>query len=72
MDTIKQFSEKERQYHAYQARQDYLRQQSSIQEELEQYRQEREQYRQELQVEKQEKEAALAKIEQLETLLAKQ
>jgi hypothetical protein len=31
MSTLKAFSEKERAYHAYQARQNYLRQQRSIQ-----------------------------------------
>jgi len=35
MSTLKGFSEKEREYHAYQARQNYLRQQSSIQRRLE-------------------------------------
>ena len=34
MSTLKGFSEKEREYHAYQARQNYLRQQSSIQRRL--------------------------------------
>ena len=35
MSTLKAFSEKEREYHAYQARQNYLRQQRSIQRHLE-------------------------------------
>jgi predicted transposase/invertase (TIGR01784 family) len=35
MGTLRQFSEKERQYHAYQARQNFLRQQRTIQAELE-------------------------------------
>lgn len=35
MNTLRQFSEKERDYHAYQARQNYLRQQRSIQRHLE-------------------------------------
>jgi len=30
MNTLKQFSEKERDYHAYQARQNYLREQRTI------------------------------------------
>ncbi len=34
MSTLSQFSEKERDYHAYQARQNYLRQQETIQYEL--------------------------------------
>ena len=54
MGTLKEFSEKERAYHAYQARQNYLRQQRSIERhiealmaEAEQARQEREQARKE-------------------------
>ena len=35
MNTLRQFSEKERNYHIYQARQNYLRQQMTIQKELE-------------------------------------
>ena len=35
MGTLRQFSEKERNYHAYQARQNFLRQQKTIQLELE-------------------------------------
>ena len=31
MNTLKQFSEKERDYHAYQARQNYLREQLTLQ-----------------------------------------
>jgi hypothetical protein len=34
MNTLRQFSEKERDYHAYQARQNFIREQSTIQEEL--------------------------------------
>jgi hypothetical protein len=34
MDTLKAFSEKERAYHQYQARQNYLRQQQSIEDHL--------------------------------------
>ena len=45
MSTLKTFSEKDRAYHAYQARQNYLRQQASIQEELEDRRAEIEQAR---------------------------
>ena len=45
MSTLRGFSEKERAYHAYQARQNYLRQQASIQEELEDRRAEVEQAR---------------------------
>ena len=35
LKTLRQFSEKERNYHLYQARQNYLRQQITIQKELE-------------------------------------
>lgn len=38
MNTLRQFSEKERDYHAYQARQNYLREQRAIPKELEQER----------------------------------
>ena len=43
MKTLKQFSEKDRDYHEYQARQNFLRQQRSIQSELEAERQGRQQ-----------------------------
>ena len=39
MSILRQFSEKERDYHAYQARQNFLREQNSIQRELEEQRQ---------------------------------
>lgn len=46
MNTLKQFSEKERDYHAYQARQNFLRQRRTIQlEKLEQFEQTLEQER---------------------------
>ena len=38
MQTLRQFSEKERAYHAYQSRQNYLREQESIRMEMEEYR----------------------------------
>jgi hypothetical protein len=47
MNTIRQFSEKERDYHAYQARQNYLREQRTLQWEREQMQQEHERLRQE-------------------------
>jgi len=56
MSTLKAFSEKERAYHAYQARQNYLRQQRSIQRVLEEERAARE-------VERRAKEAALREME---------
>ena len=45
MSTLKTFSEKERAYHAYQARQNYLREQRSIQHHLDELRAEAEQAR---------------------------
>lgn len=76
MTTLKAFSEKERAYHAYQARQNYLREQHSIQRHLEQERaakevalKEKELALQEKAAALQEKDAALAEIERLKTLL---
>jgi predicted transposase/invertase (TIGR01784 family) len=77
MSTLKAFSEKEHAYHAYQSRQNYLRQQRSIQRVLEEERaarelerqaketalREREAERQAREVERQAKEAALREIE---------
>ena len=77
MSTLKRFSEKDRDYHAYQARQNYLRQQRTIEKELEQERQEKQAALQEKQTALQreaaalqEKQAALAEIERLKALLA--
>ncbi|MFM8333612.1 MAG: hypothetical protein ACKN9T_18190, partial [Candidatus Methylumidiphilus sp.] len=47
MNTLRQFSEKERDYHAYQARQNFLREQACLQMEREEALQELEQARQE-------------------------
>ncbi len=83
MSTVKQFSEKERAYDAYQARQNYLRMQSSIyrhQQELEEaLAQERaareaavrqmEAERLAKETERQAKDAALAEIARLQALL---
>ena len=69
MNTLRQFSEKERNYHLYQARQNYLRQQRSIQNHLETLRAEVEQARAEKEQAQAEKEAALAEIERLKALL---
>ena len=78
MSTLNTFSEKERQYHQYQARQEYLREQRTILRELEEtsqellqtkLREEAAQKREKLAL--QEKEAALAEIEHLKALLAK-
>ena len=59
MTTLKAFSDKERAYHVYQARQDFLRQQRSIQRELDDERAARAAERAALEVERQAKEAAL-------------
>jgi hypothetical protein len=64
MSTLSQFSEKERDYHAYQARQNYLRQQRTIQFE-------RDELEQQLNEERKAKEEALAEIERLKALLTK-
>ena len=69
MNTLRQFSEKEKNYFAYQARQDFIRQQNSI----------RLDYESVIQQERSEKEAAiqreqkaLAEIERLTALLKNQ
>ena len=76
MTTLKAFSDKERAYHVYQARQDFLRQQRSIQRELDDERaaraaerQAKEAALQAQKAERQAKEAALAEIERLKALL---
>ncbi|MCF7977617.1 MAG: Rpn family recombination-promoting nuclease/putative transposase [Chromatiaceae bacterium] len=51
MSTLERFSEKDRAYHAYQARQNYLRQQMSIQQELDERRADIEQAQQALEQE---------------------
>ena len=84
MKTLKLFSEKERDYHAYQARQNYLREQRTIQIEREEDLRAMEKMQQELERERMEKQAALrdreaalqreqsaqAEIERLKALLA--
>ena len=57
MSTLRQFSDKERDYDAYQARQNFLREQLTIQHELDE--------------ERQAKLEALAEVERLKALLAK-
>jgi hypothetical protein len=64
MSTLKQFSEKDKDYHAYQARQNFLREQLSRQHELDEERQAKNEAIQE-------NEAALKEIERLKVLLAK-
>ena len=79
MNTIKQFSEKERDYHAYQSRQNFLRQQRTMEWELEQERleklealREKDAALQEKYTALQEKDAALREIERLKALLDSQ
>ena len=80
MNTLRQFSEKEKNYFAYQARQDYIRQQNSIrldsERKIEQERTEKEAAIQREQAERTAKEAAiqreqkaLAEVERLTALL---
>ncbi|MDO9140686.1 MAG: hypothetical protein Q7U38_10200, partial [Methylobacter sp.] len=71
MSTLSIFSEKERRYHQYQSRQEYLREQRTIQLELEQTSQALIEERQEKQASLKREEAALAEIERLKALLAK-
>ncbi len=63
MSTLKAFSEKERAYHVYQARQNYLREQRSIQHYLETLQAEKEQERAAKEAALQEKEVALQEKE---------
>jgi hypothetical protein len=76
MSTLRGFSEKERAYHRYQARQNFLREQKSLQKRLqtlqaeaERARAAEEQARAAEAQERTEKEAALAEIERLKALL---
>ena len=71
MTTLRQFSEKERDYHAYQARQNYLRQQRTIQFERDELEQQLNEERKEKEAERRAKEEALAEIERLKALLTK-
>ena len=79
MTTLRAFSEKERAYHQYQARQNYLRQQRSIQNQIQRLSTEKEaaraaeqQARAAAERERAEKEAALAEIARLKALLQKE
>lgn len=69
MSTLNAFSEKEREYHAYQARQEFLRQQRGIQRELDEARAAEEAERRAKEAERRAKEAALAEVERLKALL---
>jgi len=78
MSTLKQFSEKERDYHAYQARQNYLREQRTLQiereedlREMEKIKLEKEQAQQDLQRERMEKQSLQEEIERLKALLVR-
>ena len=71
MSTLKQFSEKERDYWAYQARQDFLRQQGTMEYELDEERKAKQAALVEKQAALAEKQAALAENEHLKALLAK-
>jgi hypothetical protein len=62
MNTLRQFSEKERDYHTYQVRQNFIREQSTIQEELRIKRMEKQQITVE-------RNAAKAEIKRLQALL---
>jgi len=59
MNTLTEFSDKQHRYHAYQARLDYLRQQRSIEQELEEARRAEEAERQAKEAERRAKEAAI-------------
>jgi cell shape-determining protein MreC len=65
MNTLHQFSEKERDYHASQARQNFIREQSTIQEELQMARMRKQQITAE-------RDAVKAENEKLKALLASQ
>ena len=64
MSTLKEFSEKERAYHAYQARQNYLREQRSIQRYLDSLRAEAEQQRAEIERQRAEADQQRAEADQ--------
>ncbi|NVZ08340.1 PD-(D/E)XK nuclease family transposase [Allochromatium humboldtianum] len=64
MSTLKAFSDKDRAYHAYQARQNYLREQRGIQRHLDELKTETEQQRAALEQARAEKEQAQAEKEQ--------
>lgn len=77
MSTLKTFSEKDRAYHAYQARQNYLREQRSIQLHIDELRAESAELRAETEQHRAEKDAALqreaaalAEIERLKAQLS--
>ena len=71
MSTLKQLSEKDRDYHAYQARQNFLREQLSRQHELDEERQAKNEAIQREQTALKDKADAIKEIERLKALLAK-
>lgn len=71
MSTLRQFSDKERDYHAYQARQNYLREQLTIQHELDEERKAKNEALKEKDEALEREQSALAEVERLKTLLAK-
>jgi hypothetical protein len=72
MSTLNAFSEKERDYHRYQSRQEALRVQRAVAQELEERRAAEQAAQQAVEVERQAKEAALAEIARLKALLERQ
>jgi hypothetical protein len=70
MNTLRQFSEKDKDYFAYQARQNYLRQQMSVYGELDETRQAKNNALHQLDLVSAERDAAAAEIEKLKALLA--
>ncbi len=70
MNTLRQFSEKDKNYFAYQARQNYLRQQMSVYSELDETRQAKNNALNQLDLVSAERDAATAEIEKLKALLA--
>ena len=71
MTTLERFSEKERDYHAYQARQNYLRVQYDLEEEREELKQEIQKLRQEAELVMQREKQALDELERVKDLLNK-
>ncbi len=71
MSTLRQFSEKEQNYHAYQARQEFLREQLTIQHELDAERKAKVEAIEREQIALEREQKALEEIERLKALLAK-
>lgn len=71
MNTLKQFSEKEKAYYTYQARIEYIREQRAIQLEIEESKRNLAEERKAREEERKAKEGALAEIARLNALLEK-